>query len=262
MLLTVIALVVVSCGASGSDPSPSPPSGRSGTEPIPVVCPTGAPDCLAWDTFDGSVGPITRSTSGQLWATWGLGCPDCHPIFETDGSRATMAPGADNVFIWLATIDTGRASGLTVSADITVSPTPERANVGLVGLFADRANHLVCKIEVSEGHPDGLLAIGDERADVTTSLLAGRDHVDFTSGGTYRLELHVPTSLEDFPVTCTASGGGIKRSKVAYRLPPEAIAAYGSGTGQGLRIKIFDDEDDGGSTWRDFRVTPGGASSR
>lgn len=260
MLLTVIALVVGSCGASGSDPSP--PSGPSGTQSIPVRCPTSAPDCLAWDAFDGPVGPITKSRSGQDWATWGLGCPDCHPAFVTDGSRATMAPGADNVFIWLATIDTDRATDLTVSADITLSPTPERANVGLVGLFADRMNHLVCKMEVSEGHPDGLLSIGDERAGVTTSLLAGREHIGFTSGGTYRLQLHVPASLGDSPVTCTASGGGIGRSKVAYRLPPVSVAAYGHGTGQGLRIKIFDDEDDGGSTWDNFRVTPGGPTNR
>lgn len=215
------------------------------------------PDCLAWDTFAGPGGPIAKSTSGQAWSTWGLACGDCHPVFETDGSRALMAPGSDKNFIWLATIDTGRATGITVSANIGLSPTPMRANVGLVGLFADRMNHLVCKVEVSEGHPEGLLAIGEERQGLTTSLLAERDAVGFVSGKTYHLRLHVPSSLADSPVTCRASSRGMRPAKVAYRLTAASIAAYGSGTGQGLRIKIFDDEDDGKSSWDDFEVVPG-----
>jgi hypothetical protein len=125
-------------------------------------------------------------------------------VFETDGSRAKMAPGADKNSVWLATIDTGRATGITISANIRLSPTPMRANVGLVGLFADRMNHLVCKVEVSEGHPNGLLAIGDERRGATTSLLAQRDDVGFVGGGTYRLELRVPSSPAISRVTCRA----------------------------------------------------------
>ena len=175
-------------------------------------------------------------------------------MFETDGSRARMAPGSEKNFVWLATVDTGHATGITVSANISLSPTPQRANVGLVALFADRMNHLVCKVEVSEGHPDGLLAIGDQRHGATTSLLAHRDDVGFVGGETYRLELRVPSSPARSRVTCRASGQGIQPTKVAYQMSAADIAAYGGGTGQGLRIKIFDDEDDGNSSWDDFEV--------
>ena len=37
-------------------------------------------------------------------------------------------------------------------------------------------------------------------------------------------------------------------------LSAEAMTAFGAGTGQGLRVKIKDDEDDGGSRWDDFAV--------
>lgn len=165
-----------------------------------------------------------------------------------------MAPGSDENFIWLATIDTGHATGIAVSANVRLSPTPLRANVGLVALFADRMNHLVCKVEVTEGHPGGLLAIGDELHGATTSLLAHRDDVGFVGGNTYRLELRVPSSPARSRVTCRASGQGIQPTKVAYQMTAANIAAYGAGTGQGLRIKIFEDEDDGNSSWDDFEV--------
>ena len=200
----------------------------SGTRsPLPERCPPSLPNCLAWDAFSGPSGPTVLSTSGQPWATWGLACPDCRPVFETDGSRARMAPGADKNFIWLATIDTGYATGITVSANIRLSPTPLRANVGLVALFADRMNHLVCKVEVTEGHPDGLLAIGDQQHGTTTSLLAYRDDVGLVGGKTYRLELRVPSSPAHSRVTCRASGQGIEPTKVAYQMTAADIAAYG-----------------------------------
>ena len=170
-----------------------------------------------------------------------------------------MVPGSEKNSIWLATIDSGRATGLVVGATITLSPTPLRANVGLVALFADRKNHVVCKLEVNHGHPAGLLAIGDEREGLTTSLLAARDEIGLVEGSSYRLELRVPPSLADSPIVCTVSGEGMRRSRVAYRLSDAGIATYGAGTGQGLRIKIFDDEDDGRSTWDHFLVTPAGA---
>ena len=37
-------------------------------------------------------------------------------------------------------------------------------------------------------------------------------------------------------------------------LSSEALSAFGAGTGQGLRVKIKDDEDDGGSRWDNFAV--------
>ena len=248
-------IVAVACSSSALDPATPSATDSSGTRsPLPERCPPSLPNCLAWDAFSGPSGPIVLSTSGQPWATWGLACSDCRPVFETDGSRARMAPGADKNFIWLATIDTGYATGITVSANIRLSPTPLRANVGLVALFADRMNHLVCKVEVTEGHPDGLLAIGDQQHGTTTSLLAYRDDVGLVGGETYRLELRVPSSPAHSRVTCRASGQGIQPTKVAYQMTAANIAAYGAGTGQGLRIKIFEDEDDGNSSWDDFDV--------
>lgn len=167
-----------------------------------------------------------------------------------------MAPGADKIFIWLATIDTGRSTGVVISADITLSPTPRRANVGLIGLFEDRMNHLTCKLEVSEGHHEGLLAIGEQRNDETTSLLAERDGVGLRNGRTYHLTLTIPRSPADRPVRCDVSGDGIDPVAVSLQLTAARLAAYGDGAGQGLRIKIFDDEDDGRSSWDNFLVRP------
>ncbi len=67
--------------------------------------------------------------------------------------------------------------------------------------------------------------------------------------------MRMPESPQDSPISCTVSGEGIRRAKVTYRLSDAEFAAYGSGTSQGLRIKIFDDEDDGRSGWEDFLVT-------
>ncbi|MFN8233906.1 MAG: hypothetical protein U0V56_10700 [Actinomycetota bacterium] len=167
-----------------------------------------------------------------------------------------MRPGSDKNSVWLATVDTGRATGIEVVSRITLSPTRERANVGLVGLFVDRMNHLTCKLEVSEGHPDGLLAIGEELDGRTTSLLSSRTGVGLRNGASYRLVLTIPTDPASAPVRCRVQGSGVGRQTVAFRLGSESLAAFGGGTGQGLRIKIFGDEDDGGSAWRDFLVVP------
>jgi hypothetical protein len=172
----------------------------------------------------------------------------------TDGSLASMVPAADKGQIWLATLDTGAAKGIRIIADITMSPTPLRANVGLIALFENLENHLTCKIEVSEGHPDGLLTIGDQRRNVSTSLLAPLEHLGLENGATYHLELTLPRSLSNQPVLCRVSGSEIPPTAVSYQLTDPMIMAYGRGTSQGLRIKIYDDEDDGGSTWNSFEV--------
>ncbi len=166
-----------------------------------------------------------------------------------------MSPGPEKNFIWLATVDTGQTGGITVGSDITLSPTPFRANIGLVALFVDRQNFLTCKIEVTEGNPDGLLAIGEQLGGDTHSLLADRSHIGLRNGQTYRLELKIPSALSRRPVRCAVSGPGVATA-ASFRLSPARLTAYGDGTSQGLRIKIYDDEDDGGSRWDDFLVQP------
>jgi hypothetical protein len=167
-----------------------------------------------------------------------------------------MQPGSEKNSVWLATLDSGRATGIEIVTRIALSPTPERANVGVVALFADRMNHLTCKLEVSEGHPDGLLAIGEERDGRTTSLLASRTGLGVRNGETYQLVLTIPRDPVSSPVRCRVRGPDIERQGVALVLDAESLAAFGAGTRQGLRIKIFDDEDDGRSAWEDFLVRP------
>ena len=165
-----------------------------------------------------------------------------------------MSPRAHHGQVWLATIDSGRATGIRVSADITMSPTPLRANIGLLALFKDARNHLSCKIEVSALHPQGLITFGDQLNDVSGYRLAPLQHIGLENGHTYHLELTVPDDPSTDPVRCDVSGGGIEPVSVELHLNDDELAAYGEGTKQGLRIHIIDDEDDGGSTWDNFEV--------
>jgi hypothetical protein len=256
-IITVFVVCAVACGNPAAAPShvETPPPAGEPSASGSATCASGAEDCLAWDDFDGEPGTIERAPSGQAWETWGASfCPTCLPIFTTDGSRASMAPGADNIQIWFATLDTDHATGISVSADITMSPTPLRANVGLIALFVDLANHLSCKIEVSELHPAGLLTFGDVQHDVPGFRLAPLQHLGLKNGSTYHLVLTVPSSLADEPMRCEVSGEGIETAEVEYQLTPAMIAAYGGGTKQGLRLHITSDEDDGGSMWDNFEV--------
>jgi hypothetical protein len=255
-VVATLAWVVGSCDGGGADLSdPEVPATVAPSTP-PPICPIANADCLAWDDFERADGPISQALTRQRWQAQGLSCAACEPSFSIDDGRATMAPSSEKNSIWFATIDTGRDRGVTAAARIRLSPTPDRANAGLVALFVDRANHLVCKIEVTEGNPDGLIAIGEELHGVQTSLLSYRKDIGLRNGSTYRLKLAIPDHPERRPVLCTVSGPRIERQTVRYRLTPERLAAYGSGTSQGLRIKIFDDEDDGRSGWDEFLVSP------
>jgi hypothetical protein len=239
-------------GSNSSGTSTDPPSERPSTAGS-TSC---AGVCLAWDDFERDPGPITEAPSGQVWETWTIAYPEYHPVFTTNGSRASMAPGADHGQIWLATIDSGLATGVRVSADITMSPTPLHANVGLLALFEDARNHLSCKIEISPLHPQGLLTFGDQRNDVAGYRLAPLEHIGFVNGHTYHLELAVPADLSTDPVRCEVSGEDIAPASVELRLNALQRSAYGAGTKQGLRIHIVDDEDDGGSTWDNYEIRP------
>ena len=257
----VFAFVSASCSRVDPDAPASPVVATPGVVSPSVVtpdhpCPVDTPDCLAWDDFAAIDGSLVRAPSGQPWVALGLSCSDCHPTFEAHHGRAFLGATAQHNSTWFATVDTAQAAGIAVSATIRLSPTLDRANAGLVALFTDRENHLVCKIEVTEGNPDGLIAIGDERNGVQASLLSYRREIGLRNGVKYRLEMTIPERPERRPVRCTVSRPGIRQRSAAYRLPADALAAYGAGTSQGLRIKIFEDEDDGGSSWDDFLVAP------
>ena len=254
-----IVLIVSGLACGGESNSPATTGPTPSEEPSPEAsCASGAADCLAWDDFDGDPGPIVVAPSGQDWETWTVDYPEYQPIFTTDGSRASMAPGADHGQVWLATVDSGSATTIRVSADITMSPTPLHANVGLLALFEDADDHLSCKIEVSPLHPQGLLTFGDQKGGKAGYRLAPLQHLGLENGNTYHLEVVVPTDVATDPIVCSVSGDGIDPASVEFQLKGPALAAYGDGTSQGLRIHIFDDEDDGRSTWDNFEVRSAG----
>jgi hypothetical protein len=114
----IAAILFVGGIACAGDPSVS--ATYTPTRSTTASCASGERACLAWDDFDRSPGPVVDAPSGQAWETWTIFYPEFHPVFTTDGSRASMAPGADHGQVWLATIDSGRATGIRVSADITM----------------------------------------------------------------------------------------------------------------------------------------------
>ena len=148
-IVAVFVACAIACGKPAANPSRLETSSPVDQPPAsPSATCEATKDCLAWDTFDGEPGPIKRAPSGQMWEAWGaLFCPTCLPSLTTDGFRASIASGADNIQVWFATLDTDHTTGITVSADITMSPTPLRANVGLVALFVNPGNHLSCRSE-------------------------------------------------------------------------------------------------------------------
>lgn len=138
------------------------------------------------------------------------------------------------------------STNFTVSAAITLSPTFRRANAGLTILFANHANNIFCKIEVTEGNPDGLMSIGRRRGGATTSLLAQISGTGFSNGRTYT-------------VACGRSGNTIRMTvgtrSITYTLTSGDISAFGSATKVGLRCHNVSDEDDGLSTYDNFSAT-------
>lgn len=135
------------------------------------------------------------------------------------------------------------SANFSVSARITLSSIPRRANAGLTLLFVNDANNIFCKIEVTEGNPNGLMSTGRRRSGVTTSLLAKYRGTGFVNGGTYG-------------VTCRRSGNVIRMTvgarTISYTLTSTDLSAFGSGYQVGLRAHVAADEDDGSSTYDDF----------
>jgi hypothetical protein len=154
-----------------------------------------------------------------------------------------------------AVVDAGTADAIGIEADVTLSPTPFRGNAGITYRYGDHANYLWSKLEVSEGHPGGMVTIGKVSDGTTVSLLAHVDDIGIVNGATY----HVRVDLDDDLVTVTVSGGGIGEAvSVSYRLTPEEMQRYGNNRLVGLRGRLALDEDDGLTRWERFSVEPGG----
>ncbi len=182
------------------------------------------------DSFDRPDGALTAPWS-VVNSTWAV---------SSNKARVASTRYASGLAYAVRTL---ASTNVTVSASITLSSTPRRANAGLTLLFVNDANNIFCKIEVTNGNPNGLMAIGRRRGGVTTSLLAKIRGTGFVSGGTYG-------------VTCARSGNVIRMTvgarTISYTLTSSDLSAFGSGTKVGLRGHVTADEDDGLSRYDNF----------
>jgi hypothetical protein len=200
-----------------------------------------ATELVAWDSF--SDGEAATSDSGGVWTqvnhTWSV----------QDGQAVAAA---DRTRIGYAVMATPVSAAFTVQADITLSPTDLRAAPALVTNWVDNKNNMVTKLEVTPGHPGGMLAVGDQINGQIHSTLCKVERLGLVNGAAYRLSVTRSGDVVTGSVTSLADGSEIGSCSAV--LSAEAMAAFGEGTGQGLRVKIKDDEDDGGSRWDNFAV--------
>jgi hypothetical protein len=209
------------------------------------------------DSFDRGTTPWTlgASDAGQLWETgplsrWGI--RDLHAYV----SRLTEYA--------VATIDCAATGDLLIQADVTLSPTAGRANVGLVFRFADPQNYLWAKLKVTTTDPDGAIGIGKvENGLVVTPTLGSLARVGLRNGETYHLAL----AIRGPKVSITVSGGSLPRPvSLSYSMTAEEMSTFGAATGVGMLARWFggdpvtegdpaEDEDDGGSSWDNFVVS-------
>ncbi len=228
-LIVILALSGLAGCAGHASPSLRPSSFVS-PSPSPSLPRSGVLFADSFDRFDGPLGSPWVSTS----STWGI-----------RSNKAKLLSGAYTSTSGTATIDVGQTD-VTVSADITLSATPRRSNAGLTPGFVDYLNNLYCKIEVTEGNPNGLMSIGRRVDGMTTSQLAARKNAGFMAARTYH-------------VVCARSGNIVTMMvgprEITYSLSPADLAAFGSTTTVGFRLHLAPDEDDGGSVYDNFEVT-------
>ena len=200
-----------------------------------------ATELVAWDSF--SDGEAAISDSGGVWTQVN------HSWSVQDGQAVAAA---DRTRIGYAVMATPVSDAFTVQADITLSPTDLRAAPALVTNWMDNKNNMVTKLEVTPGHPGGMLAVGDQINGQIHSTLCKVERLGLVNGATYRLSVTRAGDIVTGSVTSLADGSAIGSCSAA--LSADALSAFGEGTGQGLRVKIKDDEDDGGSRWDNFAV--------
>ena len=144
----------------------------------------------------------------------------------------------------------GMANDFTVAATMTTSAG--RTNAGLTTLYVNQANHMWAKIEISPGHPKGFMSIGHDLGGKTASLLA-QANVPLTKSTTYGVTLAKVGTTLTFTVLTSA---GIPLRSIVRTLSSAEITALSPASFAGLRTKTLWDEDDGGTRWEAFSVTP------
>ena len=197
------------------------------------------------DTFDRQdAATLGDADSGQQWeyanGTWSVDAATA--VFNGDGSIAE------------ATVDSDLSDEFKAEADITLSSESLRANAGLTILHRDHANHIFCKVEVTDGHPKGLISIGKYVDGRGRSLLGPPSYEDglgLHNGRTY----HGICKRRGDRISWRISGGDLDTAeRVHYTLSAEDIAAFGDATAHGLRSRVASDEDDGATRWDNFDV--------
>jgi hypothetical protein len=227
-LSVLLVAVAGSCtDESGLEPDSSPPTHG----------------VIVRDTFNRPDGPIGSADIGGEWT-------EIHDSWDVRDQQA-RAEVASSSHYGYATLLTAVADGYLIEADVSLSPTFQRAAPGLLANFADNENHLFTKVEVTEGHPDGFMAVGDQLGGRVRSTLCQRSHLGLKNGETYHLSLR--RSGEDVQGT-VATEDGAELGTCAITLDADQLSAYGDATAFGLRVKIVGDEDDGLSRWDDFTV--------
>lgn len=237
-----IILVAVLAASCTDEPGPRPTPSTTSPSPPPSPLPTQG--VVARDSFDRPDGPIGTADVGGGWT-------EIHDSWSVRDRQARAAKASSSSYGY-ATLLTGVSDGYVVEADVTLSPTFQRAAPGLLANYADNENYLFTKVEVTEAHPDGFIAVGDQLEGVVRSTLCQKSHLGLQNGGTYHLSLR--RSGKDVQGTVEAEDG-TELGTCAITLDAEQLRAYGVATNFGLRVKIVSDEDDGRSRWDEFRVT-------
>jgi hypothetical protein len=106
-------------------------------------------------------------------------------------------------------------------------------------------DNFFCKIEVTNGNPNGLMSIGRRIGGATASLLASAKNTGYVNGGTY----HVVCGRVGNVITMT-----VGPRTISYMLTKSDLAAVGSATRVGLRTHLAPDEDDLLSSYDNFVV--------
>jgi len=242
MIATTLSILAVVIAGSCTDEPPEPRPTAASSPPPASTLPTQG--VVARDTCDRPDGPIGTADVGGGWT-------EIHDSWSVSDHQGRAAKASSSSYGY-ATLVTGVSDGYVVEADVTLSPTFERAAPGLLDNYADNENYLFTKVEVTEAHPDGFIAVGDQLEGVVRSTLCQKSHLGLENGGTYHLSLR--RSGTDVEGTVEAEDG-TQLGACAITLDAEQLSAYGDATAFGLRVKIVGDEDDGRSRWDDFTVT-------
>ena len=169
-------------------------------------------------------------------------------VASTGGVQRSFSPTGPGELV--RSIGMGINNDFTVAATMTTSPG--RTNAGLTTLFVNQANHMWAKIEISPGHPKGFMSIGHDIGGKTASLLA-QANVPLTKSTSYDVSLSKVGMTLTFTVL-TSTGTPLR--SIVRTLTAAEIKALATASFAGLRTKTLFDEDDGGTRWEGFSVTP------